>query len=383
MHLYIDSQGFEKTNHSHSGGDRFRYCPELYRLERIVGWHENVQKAAPLYGVAIENAIRFYHENDLKGGVGRFVQEWEQHRPQPDQPDHKNNAIVYNRDEKDWKSLLESGQEHLRLYDILYPKMPFSIVNPSKSFQLRYVKEVFPDTKWAGIEFVAYLDVIARLKPDGRRLLLDLKATGKRVKAQPGIIALDRQLQSYTWISGISDVGLCCFEKHSRSMKTGYTVRLLANAGKYSAGDKLLVAGNVPDMLDTIFVVDRETLEYANTTWPSAKKADTTAWQSYIEMAAETISTSNVTKQDLAVYLGQVDERDARQTGQQIGYDIAAIINAQEQNFYPRLGGVRFPNEKCPSCPMLGNCTGDNVLRDKLVHLSMEDFDTKYEREEE
>src|SRR6516165_9152856 len=102
-HLYIDAQGREKTNHSFSGGDRFRFCPQLYKLERIDGWKEKVQKAAMLYGVAIENAVRYHHENGFSGGEARFITEWSRHRPDPKDEKHPNNFIVYNRDESSWE----------------------------------------------------------------------------------------------------------------------------------------------------------------------------------------------------------------------------------------------------------------------------------------
>jgi hypothetical protein len=44
-----------------------------------------------------------------------------------------------------------------------------------------------------------------------------------------------------------------------------------------------------------------------------------------------------------------------------------AIAQATEKDFFPMQSGVRYPNEKCPNCPMRGICANKPELRDMLL----------------
>jgi len=47
-------------------------------------------------------------------------------------------------------------------------------------------------------------------------------------------------------------------------------------------------------------------------------------------------------------------------------------VDANERNYWPQDGrGIRFPNNNCTVCPMIGLCIGDDKLRDeKLINIS-------------
>ncbi len=74
--LYISADGKERNRHSYSAGLEFSQCPWKYYLHRIMGWREKDNKAALLFGRALEDAIQFYHETGGKVGEDEFIRLW-------------------------------------------------------------------------------------------------------------------------------------------------------------------------------------------------------------------------------------------------------------------------------------------------------------------
>src|SRR5208282_3480788 len=175
--VYVNSKGKEITRYSYSAGQDFRYCPQKFHLRRRIGWREKIRRATMLYGIAIENSVRFYHDNDLKGGVKRFEEEWAQHE--------KDESITYGAHDS-WSIMRQQGVEHMTLYDILLPTFP--IVRGRKpKLQVPMNKEMFPGTELAGIEIICYADMIATMRETlpihggNRKIGIDIKASAKRL----------------------------------------------------------------------------------------------------------------------------------------------------------------------------------------------------------
>lgn len=76
---------------------------------------------------------------------------------------------------------------------------------------------------------------------------------------------------------------------------------------------------------------------------------------------------SEITKQRLQFAQVCIPPADQREAGRQIGREIRAIVEANEANDWPQRPSIRFPDQKCVYCPMLGICAGDDALRDKKL----------------
>jgi hypothetical protein len=243
--------------------------------------------------------------------------------------------LVYS-DGESWVDLLNSGTEMLKLYHLKLPKMPF-LTKPVPRFSISYRKEVFPDTDLAGIEFIAYIDMLAETA-NGEKIILDIKATSQKMDFIPDIAALDPQLRAYSWITGIEKVGFIWFTKTSRTIKKGYTVTLLEDFEGLSAGIEAEIRSVKKDFVDS---VELETGVF--------------------------VPVSLVTKQKLNVITARINEENRQEAAEVIAQDIVRIVEANERNFWPKQGGIRYPNSKCLSCPMRGNCLNNPKLRDQLV----------------
>ena len=384
VELYTNSLGRGVTRFSYSAGADFRYCPQRFHLKRRVGWREKIKRAAMLYGIALENAVRFYHENKLRGGSKRFFEEWEKHR--------EDVTITYGKNDGDWANMLACGMEHLRLYDILLPTLPFRKGHKPK-FQVPFTKEMFPGTELAGIELISYVDMVHELN-SGDPCVVDIKASSKRLIVVPGMIALDQQLRTYSFVSNykgkpIEWVAFLWFARQSRTIERGSFVTLLTDHGVAKAGTKCVVADymkrSATDAEELLVVVaNKDVYEEGKKLFPGQKNADKESRFSWFhERALGTVSPKDVTRQDIIFELAKVSEADRREAGTNAQYDIVAIRNAQAQNYWPKLGGCRFPNEKCPSCDVRAICLNNNALRDEMLVRTDEDWDTPQEAETE
>ena len=71
-YLYINSNGKEVRSHSYSAGSLFHECAQKYKLARLDGWKEREQRASQQFGIALEAAIKTYHELDLAEALVTF-----------------------------------------------------------------------------------------------------------------------------------------------------------------------------------------------------------------------------------------------------------------------------------------------------------------------
>ncbi len=150
--LYIDADGNERNRHSYSAGLEYDHCPYKYYLHRIAGWREKDTKAALQFGIALEDAIQFFHKTNGRNGEEEFIRLWTKCKDKP---------LVYTKKEVNWESLMRAGREMMRLYAIRQPSLPIPM---DTIFQRQFTKEVFPnDPSYGGIEFFAKLDMIARV----------------------------------------------------------------------------------------------------------------------------------------------------------------------------------------------------------------------------
>ncbi|MDE1945570.1 MAG: hypothetical protein KGI03_04895, partial [Patescibacteria group bacterium] len=177
------------------------YCPKYYFLKRTQGWQEREQRASMVFGSCVEAAITARCLG-VADPLAAFDKEWEKSNPEIAAPEGaseqqkvqiekqcaKNAAMVYSQVEKDWARMSAMGHDMLRLFEAMLPTLP--IVRPK--FQVELNPQLFPNTKLAGINFVAYLDVISSPPVDHpalvkieampeqkfRPLIIDIKVKG-------------------------------------------------------------------------------------------------------------------------------------------------------------------------------------------------------------
>ena len=370
-HLYINSKGYYVTRHSYSGSDSFNYCARKYYLERVQGWSERQEGAAKFFGIAVEQAVQFYHQRgmDVAAAVAEFHRLWDEHKGKP---------YKYNKSDLDWNRLNLTGEEMVKLYAIRYPTFPYVITNPQDSFQVQTNFEVFPGTKMAGIEFTSYIDIVAQIKDTFEPLIIDEKTAGKEV---PEFTVLDPQLRSYAWVKGWSNVAFLWYRKCGRTISKGDTVTFLEPYASFTPGDDAIVMGR--NSLGEVMVTKAQgTIDAMDAKFIGEKKEVKAAREGYIELWGKAVPERIITKQQVQFKMVTITPESAEDIGRSIKRDMIAIAQATEKDFWPMQSGVRYPNEKCPNCPMRGICANKPELRDiLLVRKQVDELDFGKESE--
>ena len=407
--LYRNSSGKDVTHTSYSARSTFNKCPRQFQLERIDGWSDKTQRAAPLFGKCIEAGLQAYEESGrtAASGVKVFSRLWEEVKMIPDF-----DKLIYTATEVSFDQLMKTGQQLMRLYELRAPHLP--IYKPV--FQQKIRKTIFPGTNLANIENVAVLDILSfapwnhkmlpkaavdmtcadcatrwscSLEADGppfspcnehitRELIIDVKTSGKDFPTD--LVALDPQLAEYAWQTRIPDVAFLWFVKSSHGLKRESRVSLLKD---YSVGgDKFWAGweGVVVDVGDAdadgrcwVYIGDHAASdEYYASIKDLRGKARTAAEKEGLDrLQAEgrviAVSDLDVTKQKIQFAAARLTDDDMDEVGRSVAQTTVEMVRAHEQDFYEKSPGVRFPNEKCGFCSMRHICLHRSEERDKLL----------------
>lgn len=345
-HLYINSRGQFVTRHSYSGSDAFNYCARKYYLERVQGWAEKSQRSSKHFGIALEKAVTFWHQHnfDTAGACAEFNRAW---APIKDEP------FTYTKSDLDWDRLSLTGQELIRLYAIRYATFPYVVKDPRRNFQVETNLEIFPGVEgFQGLEFTSYIDLLAELKDSlGVPIIIDIKTSGKDV---PEYTVLDPQLRSYSWVKGMPNVGFLWFRKMGRTISRGDEVTFLLDVKDFKAGDDAFVLAK--DDFGLFLTRNEGLLEEMAQKFIGESKAVKAARQAFVETNATFTPEENITKQRVQFKHAVITKESADEIGRTIKRDMINIVRSTEKDFFPMQSGVRFPNEKCPMCPMRGIC---------------------------
>ena len=365
-HLYVSSKGFEVTRHSYSGSDSFNFCARKYYLERVQGWTDKIDRSSKYFGIALEKAVTFWHQRgqDTAASVAEFVRLWAEHKDKP---------YTYSKIDKDWDTLNLDGQELVRLYAIRYPTFPYIVNNP-RDFQVETNFEVFPGVeRFAGLEFTSYIDLLAVDKATGEPEIIDMKTSGKDV---PDLTVLDPQLRSYAWVKWKPEttrmfVAFLWFRKMGRDITRGDSATVLESYAGLEPGTDTTVLAT--DDFGVFVTTDEKVYETMKTQFIGEAKAVKLARQAFVEGNANHVPTRVLTKQRVQFKSAIITPESAEDIGRSIKRDVVNIVNANDKEFWPMQSGVRFPNEKCPNCPMRGICANRPELRDLLVTRKQQD----------
>jgi len=177
--------------YSYTQISQYLRCPRSYRYRYLDGWMERDARASLNFGRCFEKALAAYFRKEDCTAV--FFKEW---------GTYHDAALDYGKGADSWDKLLHQG---VHLLEMFARDDRIRIPHPEKSLQLKMLRSL-PN----GSEFIAYIDAIGTI--DGQRFLIDWKTTTSRYPEEPeGLLSLDPQLISYSWISGIPDVALVVF----------------------------------------------------------------------------------------------------------------------------------------------------------------------------
>ena len=363
--LYKSASGREVQHASYSAISDFDYCPQLFKLSRIDGWKDKDQRAAFSFGKCVEDAIQYFHSNGTKPGecVDEFKRLWIKFKEIP---------MVYSAQEGCFEDLYKMGAEICKLYEVRLPSLP--IRNPK--FQLNYAKPLWPGTELADLSFTSFIDMLVTAE-DGNRTIVDIKTAKTQLDLESNMLSLDPQLKDYAWASGIRDVAFLWLVKSANpdSFKKGTNVTLLEDSSKWKAGEELVVfkyeeteEGEKRVLVGTELGIGAlETFLDAITGKGSTEAKKVRIEQAISEEIIQWVPRDAVTKTKLQWVSAKIPPKELPETGQHIGGKMIQIKTSYETNQWPKTGGVRFPNTKCPFCRMRGLCLDKPALVEQML----------------
>lgn len=376
-YLYKKSDGTPVASNSYSAGAMFSDCPTKYDYNKRQGWREKDRKAATQFGVEFESALQSYHEYyDIDLTLREWFHLWGA---------QKGVELVY-KDSESWEDMYQQGLELLRLYAVLLPSLP--IDNPQ--FQLNYRKELFPGTEYAGIEDNGYVDMVVEVPPDHkllppplstdiggfdadlRKVLIDIKTSGKRYPMDSRLLQLDAQLRRYSWQSGIETVAFLVFVRHSRKLDRGDVVTLLEDTGNegWDFGAKVVIFDGSEDGEHVNLMAAETFAAYKAEAKDVRGNALKAIKARYLEETFE-VRRKTVTNQEIQFLAANISEKQRFQAGEQAGREALSIYEADRADYFPQHPGIRFPSNHCIWCSYLGLCLDDqDMVAEKLVNIS-------------
>jgi hypothetical protein len=388
--LYINSNGKPVTHASYSARQTFKHCPREFKLSRVDGWWSKGERAAPLFGKAIEAGVQRYHESKLRpdSGVEEFLRIWQEVVDLP-----KFKELIFTDKEKDWGTLRQNGIELLKLYEVKLPYLPIS-VHPPTIFQQVIRKQLFPGTKYAILENKAILDMMTFPRWDHpwlkeiekpehgetRTLIIDIKTSGENLRTD--LVALDPQLAEYAWQTRVLDVGFLWFMKANRSIKSGDRVSLLVGNDVWKPGFELHVldTDTDPSERELLYVGVEKCAGYFADSVKGLRGKAREAMKSTIlanlitKGEAAKVDVSDVTKQRVQFGAARLEQSELDEVGQQVGQTTIEMLHAHEHQTYPKLPGIRFPNQKCQFCSLRHICLNNPEARDRELTKKGEEW---------
>lgn len=404
--LYTNPKGQPVTHSSYSARQTFKHCPREFELTRIQGYEDKAKRASTHFGNAIEAGLKFYEECDRRAGAGveHFRRVWDEVKFLPDFE-----KLEYTDSEVNWDSLLRAGEEMMLLYELRAPFLPIS-VEPKVLFSQTMRKKLFPGTEYDKLENKAILDMVSfprcdhpllpkathadgcefqprsaetqmiectcgMFKESWRPLVIDVKTSG--VDLDGSLVVLDPQLTEYAWQSRIPDVAFLWFVKHSHTVKKGSRVTLLEKCGEHKPGFELIVLWQEKESTDkktgvvaaaATYMGNYELLQaYEKATEGLSGNALKDAKKIFAR-TQPVLTNARVTKQRLQFAAARMTEEDINNSGRDVAQTTAEMIRAHKEGYYPKLAGIRFPNQKCNFCAMRWICLNLPEERDK--HLT-------------
>ena len=385
--LYTNPKGQPVTHSSYSGRSDFKKCPRYFQLTRIQGWMDKEKRAAPLFGKCIEAGVEYFEGLERTDGtaVTKFTELW---FAVTELADFK--SLIYSEKEKDWESLNRAGREMMALYEIVCTWLPIS-TRPKTTFQQVLRKKVFPGTKYDKLENKAIFDMISypawnhptlpkisveestadmqRTSTPWRTLIIDIKTSGVHLDTE--FVRLDPQLAEYAWMARIPDIAFLWFVKSGHEIKKGSRVCALSThsaSGAVPGFDYLVLVNDKEKGL--VYIGNHAAMEsYEKAVQGARGKARDTIEEAHL-MAARTAGTvfavepSTLTRQRIQFAAARLTQADMDEIGRDVAQTTVEMIRAKTDEYYPKLAGVRFPNQKCQFCAMRHICLGDSDARD-------------------
>lgn len=386
--IYIGPTGWKVFEFSHSQYSKYKQCPKRFEIERIKGWKQK-PGASLEFGKAIEFSVKSFY-TEKREPREAFESSWNLNNPAliekiladanvPQEEIAKRISMAERLgypDKESWDSMRDAGLGLMGTFARDFEKYP-----PRKPFFPEFKRPFNVQDKATGNPYQTIPDLIDE---DGRgKFIADLKSLGNLLDDScPGLVANDIQLRTQAAATGIFRVALWNF---CRKPKRGdpltaericEEVRKLDGSSSFVPRVAIYVAREVNSLtIDAAgdFLGISNAQELAKEL-RQIYKTDAALKASADEIVA-TLSKLNGPKYVIQWVEAEIPKEHAFEAIR----EEMSVVPLIQQGWFPRRGGVRFPDNDCVWCPARGLCMeeifGKKPEYDAITQDEMEPWD--------
>jgi hypothetical protein len=337
--IYVGPTGWEVKEFSHSQYQAYRGCPKRFEFERIRGWKQRPGAALEL-GKGVEQSVRLFFQ-EQREPVETFEASWE--------PLKENEKLQYPEREtfETFKAagvgLMKKFRATMESFPPRNPVWP-SFRNPLKVRDER-----------TGVFYQTIPDLID--SDEKGKFIADLKCMGNLVDdTVPGMIVNDQQLRTQAHVTKIYRVALWNFCRKPKNAPSPTKDEILSTVKADEEYKEMLALYVAHETCGGTFKECGEILGIANPEAVNKKFKKTceerTTLKAMGELFAEEIKKNHKRDYIIQWVEGQMTPEHA----QEAIAEECSVVPLIQAKYFPRIGGVRFPNNECTWCSHRGLC---------------------------
>lgn len=366
--IYTTPTGWKVFEFSHSQYSKYVGCGKRFEIERVRGWRQK-PGAILEFGKAIEGAVKGFYVS-RREPVENFERSWDLMEPttlegilreaneQPDSISAKlKNVLAMNYPNgESWQTMNVAGRALMKTFAATWEQYP-----PRDPF--------FPDFKRnpykvrdaaTGHDYQAVPDLID--KDAAGPFIVDLKSLGNLLDdSVPGLVVNDKQLRTYAAVTKIFRVALWNFCRKPKRGEALLAESIFEEVRKGVGGVRFQVVPhvalfaareanglNIDDAGQFLGIANPQEI---NKEYKKLCKEDPSL-KVLAEEIARTLSESNAPQFKIQWLEGTMTEEHAVEAIR----EEMSVIPQIKAGWFPRRGGLRFPENTCTWCPARGLC---------------------------
>lgn len=365
--IYITKTGWEVFDFSHSQYAQYHSCGKKYEIMRVGGWKEK-PGAAREFGIVLQEAVRLFYR-EKRDPVETIESMWATSK-----------EVTYEYpDGEDWESFNRAA-----IGLMITLKKTWGSFPPRDPAWPDWKKDPFKVyNKETGLVYQTVPDLMD--KDEQGHYIADLKTMGNLLNDDtPGLVVNDLQLRTQAAATHIYRVALWNFCRKPKRVNPATPDEI-----------KILVASavTIPDLIDAFALwVGRETNalniddagkflgienpQDVNKGWKAAIKGSPEL-KGKAERVAEEIKSKHRPQYVIQWVHGTMTQQHA-EDGLREEMSVIPLI---QSGYFPRRGGIRFPDNSCTWCPVRGLCMeelhGPNPKYDEITKEHLVSWDSR------
>ena len=364
--IYTTPNGYQVYEMSHSQFSVYKTCPKRFYFERILGWRQK-PGGAMMIGHSIQGAIEAFYREEREP-VETFETLWGLER--------EDQSLTWKEGES-WETFRVAGVGLMTRFKRDWKDFP-----PRKPVFFNYKDRRLLRDAGTKNDYATIPDLIDR--DERGEFLADIKCQGKLLSEKlVGQVALDRQICTQAAATGIYRVALWNFCRKPKRPEPLPSARVY---DEVRAGIGGLRYQQLPHIALTVArEVNGTTIDETGVylgipnsqelakEWNKLKKED----PSLFTLAGEIAKTLSAIQ--APVYKIQwLEATISKEYAFDAVRDEMSVVPLIKANYFPRRGGIRFPDDHCGFCPTRGLCLEellgprpeyDEITREELVRI--------------